>query len=157
MAGNAASLKDIKIAIHVVYFVVNPPQGRSLIGIVYDPRNKESADDAQSIFDTLSTPTVRGGAALKPVLLDIRELDDAVGLRAAIATDNMKPYFDKLSHYGRRTGTLIIATDLDCVRAAKCTVGIASSPRAEVIVSSQQAQASGIVFSEAFRMMITEY
>ena len=52
---------------------------------------------------------------------------------------------------------LVLSSALDCVRAGNCTVGIASTPRVEVIVSTQQAQASGIQFSEAFRMMVTEY
>ena len=92
-----------------------------------------------------------------PFLLDIRDLDESADLRAVIVADRMKSNYDLLADYGRRRHTLVISSDLDCVRAGKCTVGIASAPRVEVIVSTQQAQASDIQFSEAFRMMVTEY
>jgi hypothetical protein len=154
--GFAATLKDIKIALHVIDFVNNSPPGRTSIGIVYDSHSKDSADDAQSIVESLAAAGSHGGG-LKPVLIDIKDIDDATGLRAVIVADHMKPFYGALSTYGRRTSTLIMSTDLDCVRASKCTVGIASNPRVEVIVSSQQSQASAIQFSEAFRMMVTEY
>jgi len=155
--GGATTLKDVKIGIHVIDFVTNAPSGRTGIGIIYDPRVKESAEDAQLILESLSSPAIHLAADLKPALIDIRDLDEARSLRAVVVADRMKPYYDTLAEFGRRTRTLVMSSDLDCARAAQCTVGIASNPRVEVIVSSQQAQASGIQFSEAFRMMVTEY
>lgn len=153
--GGATTLKDVKIGIHVIDFVTNAPTGRAGIGIVYDPRVKESSEDAQLILGSLSSSSPNRN--VKPSLVDIRDLDSASNLRAVIVADRMKPYYDTLAEFGRRTRTLVLSSDLDCARAGKCTVGIASAPRVEVIVSSQQAQASGIQFSEAFRMMVTEY
>jgi len=157
MAAGATSLKDIKIGVHVIDFVVNPPAGKTAIGVIFDSKVKESADDAQVILDALTASLPRGANTPTPLLVDIRDLDDAQNLRAVVVADHMKPYYDKVSAFGHRTGALILSTDLDCVRANKCTVGIASAPRVEVVVSSKQAQASGIQFSEAFRMMVTEY
>ncbi len=157
LIAEAATLKDVKIGLHVIDFVSNPPAGRNIIGVVYDGRNKESADDAQSIFEFLTASLPRGATAAKPQLVDIKDLEEKSGLRAIMIADHMRASYDKLAAYGRRTGTLLLSTDLDCVRAAKCTVGIASNPRVEVVVSTQQAQASLIQFSEAFRMMVTEY
>ena len=155
--GGATTLKDVKIGIHVIDFVTNAPSGRAGIAIAYDPRVKESLEDAQLILESLSSPSLHLAAGLKPALVDIRDLEEASSLRAVIVADRMKPYYDTLAEFGRRTRTLVLSSDLDCARAGKCTVGIASNPRVEVIVSSQQAQASGIQFSEAFRMMVTEY
>jgi hypothetical protein len=156
MAG-ATSPKDIKIGVHVIDFVTNPPAGKNAVGVIFDSKVKESVDDAQIIFDALKAFLPHSATAAKPVLVDIRDLDDAQGLRAVVVADHMKPFYDKLSAFGHRTNALILSTDLDCVRAEKCTVGIASAPRVEIVVSSKQAQASGITFSEAFRMMVTEY
>lgn len=155
--GGATTLKDVKIGIHVIDFVTNAPSGRAGIGIVYDPRAKESLEDAQLILESLSSSSLHLAAGFKAVMIDIRDIEEASSLRAVIVADRMKPYYDTLADYGRRTRTLVLSSDLDCARAGKCTVGIASNPRVEVIVSSQQAQASGIQFSEAFRMMVTEY
>jgi len=155
--GGATTLKDVKIGIHVIDFVTNAPSGRIGIGIVYDSRVKESAEDAQLILESLSSPSLHLARDLTPTLVDIHDLGDMSTLRAVIVADRMKPYYDTLADFGRRTRTLVLSSDLDCARTGKCTVSIASSPRVEVIVSSQQAQASGIQFSEAFRMMVTEY
>lgn len=157
MFGEAATLKDIKIAIHVIDFVSNPPAGRNIVGVVYDPHFHESAEDGQSILESLTQALPHDPSSPKPQLIDIKDLDEAPGVRALIVTDHMKNFYEKLSIYGRHSGTLILSTDLDCVRGAKCTVGIASNPRVEVIVSTQQAKESNILFSEAFRMMVTEY
>lgn len=157
LAAGATSPKDLKIGIHVIDFVTNVPPGRVGLGIVYDSRIRESHEDAEAILEALSAPGQHLAAGLKPVLIDIRDLDDATDLRALIVADHMKASYDQLADYGRRRHTLVLSSDLDCVRAGKCTVGIASTPRVEVIVSTQQAQASGIQFSEAFRMMVTEY
>jgi hypothetical protein len=157
MAVSATSPKDIKIGVHVIDFVTNPPAGKNVIGVLFDSKVKESADDAQIIFDSLTSSLPHGANAPTPVMVDIRDLDDAQNLRAVLVADHMKPHYDKVSAFGHRTGALILSADLDCVRSNKCTVGIASAPRVEVIVSSKQAQASGIQFSEAFRMMVTEY
>lgn len=155
LAAGATSPKDLKIGIHVIDFVTNAPAGRTGFGIVYDSRVRESYEDAQQILDALSGQRLPGG--LKPVLVELRDLEDTSNLRALVIADHMKGAYDQLADYGRRTHTLVLSSDLDCVRAGKCTVGIASAPRVEVIVSTQQAQASGIQFSEAFRMMVTEY
>jgi hypothetical protein len=155
--GGATTLKDVKIGIHVIDFVTNMPAGRAGIGIVYDPRIKESAEDAQLILESLSSPALHLAPGLKPQLIDVRDLDDTANLRVVMVADRMKSFYDSLAEFGRRTRTLVLSSDLDCARAGKCTVSVASTPRVEVIVSSQQAQASGIQFSEAFRMMVTEY
>ena len=153
----ATSLKDVKIGTHVIDFVTNAAPGRAGIGIVYDARNKESADDAQTILEALSSPSLHLAPGLKPVLIDVRDVDEAVRLRAIFVADRMKPYYDSLAEFARRNRMLMLSADLDCARAGRCTVGIGSAPRVEVIVNSRQAQASGIQFSEAFRMMVTEY
>jgi len=153
----ATSPKDIKIGIHVLEFVTNTPPGRAGLGVVYDSRIRDSYDDAQQIFEALTAPGQRLPDGLKPALVDIRDLDDVTGLRALIVADHMKAFYDQLADYGRHRHTLVLSSDLDCVHAGKCTVGIASAPRVEVILGTQLAQASGIQFSEAFRMMVTEY
>ena len=153
----ATAPKDLKIGIHVIDFITNAPPGRVGLGVVYDSRSRESQEDAQAILASLASVELHVPAGLKPVLVDIRDLDETSDLRAVIVADHMKADYDELADYGRRRHTLVLSSDLDCVRAGKCTVGIASVPRVEVIVSTQQAQASGIQFSEAFRMMVTEY
>ena len=154
---NATTLKDVKIGIHVIDFVTNAPPGRAGIGIVYDPRSKESAEDAQAIFDILAAPSQHLPSSLKPVLIDVRDIDEAARMRAVFVADHMKAHYEILAEFGRRSRMLVMSADPDCARAGRCTVGIGSNPRVEVIVNSQQAQASGIQFSEAFRMMVMEY
>jgi hypothetical protein len=153
----ATSMKDVRIGIRVLDFVTSPATGRAAIGIVYDARSKESTDDAQAILDWLSPAEGASRPALSPMMVEVQKLDDVQALKAVIVASGMEGHYDQIVAYGRRTGTLIMSSDLGCVRAAKCTIGVASTPRVEVIVSFQEAQSSGIQFSEAFRMMVTEY
>lgn len=153
----ATTQKDVWIGIRVIDHIVKPLKNGRAIGIVYDPGNPQSVHDARLILESLPFPTLDDGKVSGAVLIDIGDLDDAPDIRAVILADHMKPYFSRLCEFGSRAGVPLLSADLDCVRAAKCTVGIASFPRVEVFVSTQQAQASGIRFSEAFHMMVTEY
>jgi hypothetical protein len=62
-----------------------------------------------------------------------------------------------ISEFARKNGVVTISAELSCVRSGICAVGIASTPRVEVIVNRQVSEMSGVDFTEAFRMMVTEY
>ncbi len=154
---DATSLKDVKVGVRVFDFVTNLPRGKTNLGIIYDPQRRDSADDAQSILNWFASGAVDNRMGLVPELVDVRRLSEVPGLRAAILADGNEPYFDVIFDYARKNGTLTISSDLACVRDGKCSVGVSSQPRVEVIVSQKASVSCGIQYSEAFRMMVTEY
>ena len=155
VAAGATSLEDVRIGLRVLDYVISPADDRKAIGVIFDPRIKESVDDTLAIVDWVSSSAGHGGWTVSPV--EMQKLSDAKGLKAVIIANGMASHYDRVAAYGRETGTVVISSDLVCVRSAKCTVGIATAPRVEVVVSFEEAHSSGIQFSEAFRMMVTEY
>ena len=156
-SGSATTLKDVKVGIRVLDFVSGRLDGHPSLGIFYDPQNLASVADAQSIETWFGTGAVGTGNAWTPVLLDVRRLAELPALPAAILADGTERFSDGVADYASRHATLTITTDLACVRAAKCTVGITSQPRVEVILSRQASHQAGLSFPESFRMMVTEY
>jgi hypothetical protein len=92
-----------------------------------------------------------------PVLVDIQDLSSVEGVRVGFVASATEAGFGTILELARKNGMLTISSDLSCVRSGRCTVGVSSAPRVEVIVSRQVSQESGVNFTEAFRMMVTEY
>jgi hypothetical protein len=155
--GSATSEKDVKIAVRVLDFVNAPAVGRSVVGVVFDARNRDSIEDARSILQWLGGASGQSISDMTPVLIDIRKLDSFRDLGALVVAAGLEESYDRIRDYGSSTHTLTISTDLACVRAAKCVVAVSSVPRVEVMISARAASDSGVHFSDAFRMMVTEY
>lgn len=155
-SGHATTLNELKVGVRVVDFLANPLRGRIPFALIYDPQVKASADDAQAIMNWLGGAAAPGKTELEPVLLDVHQLDENRNFRVGFIAAGMESHYGRIFDYARRNRTLTISSDLACVRAGKCTVGIAGAPRVEVIISQQAASSCGIEFTEAFRMMVTE-
>jgi hypothetical protein len=154
--GNATTLNELKVGVRVVDFMASPPRGKTSFALIYDSQIKASSEDAQSILNWLNSHVALGKADLVPVLVDIRQLDEGPNFRIGFIAAGMETHYGRIFDYARRNRMLTISADLTCVRAGKCTVGIAGAPRVEVIISQQAALSCGIEFTEAFRMMVTE-
>lgn len=154
--GNATTLNELKVGVRVVDFMASPPRGKTPLALIYDPQIKASADDAQAILNWLGGSVEASKVELVPALVDIRQLDENPNFRIGFIAAGMETHYGRIFDYARRNQTLTISADLSCVRAGKCTVGIAGAPRVEVVISQQAALSCGIEFTEAFRMMVTE-
>lgn len=154
--GHATTLNELKVGVRVVDFLANPLRGKIPFALIYDAQIKVSFDDAQAISNWVASGAATGKVELAPVLVDIHQLDENQIFRVGFIAAGMESHYGRIFDYARRNRTLIISADLSCVRAGKCTVGIAGAPRVEVIISQQAALSCGIEFTEAFRMMVTE-
>ena len=153
----ATTYKDVQIGMRVMNFLVNPPPSRSSVAIFFDLRSKESQDDAQKIMDWFSADSDAAKTDLIPLLVDVRGLESAVGVRVGFVADAMEAHYPAILEFAKRNGVLTISSDLSCVRSGKCMVRVSSASRVEVIVNRQVSEESGVNFTEAFRMMISEY
>jgi hypothetical protein len=127
------------------------------LAVIYDSRNKESLDDARNIMSWLSAAPGGAKTSLLPVLLDAHTLDEVRNVRVAFVASATETDYGAITDFARKNGVLTISSELSCVRAGICIVGVTSAPRVEVILNRQLSQASGVEFTEAFRMMVTEY
>jgi len=154
--GRATTLNELKVGVRVIDFMVNPPRGKVPLALIYDPQIKASSDDAQSLLNWLVNGATVSKVEFVPILVDVHQLADSPIFRIGFVAAGMESHFGQIFDYARRNQTLTISAELPCVRAGKCTVGVASTPRVEVVISQLSASTCGIDFTEAFRMMVTE-
>jgi hypothetical protein len=155
-ASKATTLNELKVGVRVVDFMASPPRGTVPLALIYDPQIKASSDDAQVLLGWLGGRVGAGKAEFIPILVDVRQLDENPNFRIGFIAAGMETHYGQIFDYAQRNRTLTISADLSCVRAGKCTVGVAGAPRVEVIISQRAALSCGIEFTEAFRMLVTE-
>jgi len=153
----ATTLKEVQIGVRVVDFLADPPPPGSFLAVIFDSHNKESQDDARNIMTWLSPGSVGGKTSLLPVMVDVHNLDEVQGVRVAFVASATETGYVAILEFARKHAVVTISSELSCVRAGICTVGIASTPRVEVLVNRHVSETSGVTFTEAFRMLVTEY
>ncbi len=154
---NATTLNELKIGVRVFDFMVAPPRGKTPLAILYDGQNRASLDDARAIQGWVNSGISSAKAELIASLVDARRLDEAPGFRLAIVAAGSDAVDRQILAYAQKNQALTISSDLACLRAGKCVVGVVGAPRVEVIINRDAASRCGIAFSEAFRMMVREY
>lgn len=146
---------DIQVAGRALSFLAKPLTGDVTVGIVYNPGNASSQQSAQELQKQLGDGLRVGNLTLRPELVTVAEVGRAnvgfffltPGLGAEAAA---MPEITQAKHIP------CVTTDLGQVKAGRCTVGVSSSPKIEIVVNRAAAAASGTTFSTVFRMMITE-
>ena len=146
---------DIQVAGRALSFLARPLTGDVTVGIVYSPANAGSQQSAQDLQKQLGSGLRVGNLTLKPELVTVADAARAtVGfffLTPGLGTEAVAmPDIAKAKHIP------CVTTDLTQVKAGRCTVGVSSSPKIEIVVNRAAAAASGTTFSTVFRMMITE-
>lgn len=146
---------DIQVAGRALSFLARPLTGDVTVGIVYSPTNAGSQRSAQDLQKQLGSGLRVGNLTLKPELVTVADAARAtVGfffLTPGLGTEAVAmPDITKAKHIP------CVTTDLTQVKAGRCTVGVSSSPKIEIVVNRAAAAASGTTFSTVFRMMITE-
>jgi len=148
--------KDIMVAVRTFGFVVHPPTGEVLLAVVFDPTRPQSASDLQTVISVLDGGAHVGGMTVQPVPIPVTELNRLVGFRFVLLIGDVQNYRQAIFERTRGQGIVTISTDLDCVRAGLCVMGVAAEPRVQVLVNRAASDAAAVEFMLAFRMMITE-
>ncbi|MDR3438634.1 hypothetical protein [Telmatospirillum sp.] len=156
-AGNATTLNELKVGVRVFDFLKSAPHGPTPLAVIFDGRNGASVDDARAIVGWVNSGVSSIKATFVPSLFDVHQLDAAADYRIAIVADGTDASYELIRDYALRNLVLTVSSDLSCMRFGSCTVGIASTPRVEVVINREVATSCGIEFSEAFRMMVREY
>lgn len=147
---------DLQIAARALSFMENPLSGELRAGIVYSDDSARSVREANELQRLLGGGMRIGNVELLPVRVeaaDVRGADvdlfllvenaGAAGAAAVAAASAAKR-------------VPCITKDLAQVRAGACVMGVRASPKVEILVNRDAAQASGTAFATVFRMMVTE-
>jgi hypothetical protein len=154
-AGAGVTNRDLQVVARTLGFLETPLTGNLNMGIIYDPANTSSRQQAQQIAAELGAGLRVGNLQLRPVLVPLAEaasarvdfflMSEFLGASASVFA----------AHTGQRK-LPCVTTDLQQVRDGHCAIGVQSAPKVSIVVNRAAAATSAIRFSTVFRMMITE-
>jgi hypothetical protein len=146
---------DLSVGLKTLPLLTNKILGPAIVAIVFDPASAESMADADAIkgsFDEgLGGP---GSVALNGVLTSASDLGAIDRAKIIVVAKGVgQSALDAVAAAADATGALSISTDLDCVKAQKCVLGIISKPNVEIYISRRAAEAAKVEFAPAFTML----
>ena len=150
------SKKDVQIASRAVSFMTNAPTGAVTAAVVYDPANAASKADADAIVAAIGGGLKAGKATLTAKLVSTDSLGDLAGAKVVFIAEDTASQHAAIFSASSAQSILVISTDMSCVDAGNCIVGVASKPKVEIVVSKAARAAAGIDFKPAFLMMVKE-
>jgi hypothetical protein len=146
--------RNMAVAARALGFLEPRLSGPTPVAIVYDAGDSASEADAREI--------ARGLAAAAPSGVSFQtQLVPASGLGAigrarvvflASGVSSQAAVFAVAS----KAHAVTVSFDLGCVNAGRCVIGVRTAPKVEILVSRAARQSSGVAFSQAFLMLVTE-
>jgi hypothetical protein len=153
---NASADKDIQVAVRTIGFVEPAYTGQVTTAIVYDKSSAASRAEAEQIRAALMAKGSVKSATLRPQLVEQDALDGLASSKIAILTTGLSSQHEAIFREASRRGILTISTDMSCVTAGRCVVGVTSSPKVQIVVNRAARAASNTRFGAAFLMLVTE-
>ena len=140
--------RDIQVMARAIGFINGLPRGVVDVAVV-------DGAGAQEVMDAMRGRVSAGGVTLNPRRVPADELSGS-GVRIIIVPEGQASMHASIAAAARRLGAATLSTDMNCVRNGHCVVGVAAQPRVEILVSRRAADAAGVSFAQAFRVMIRE-
>jgi hypothetical protein len=151
-SAQADGARDVQVAARVLTFLENAPSGRAVVGVVFDPSKPASVAEKDEVMATLGDGMAVGGLTIvgKPV-----EAGSApASVVALIVTHGVD--FAAVGQAAKARKLVTIGLDMACVNSGACAVGVASTPKVEIVVNRETTASLGVSFKAAFRLMIKE-
>jgi len=148
---------DIQVGTKALPLLTNKMSGDVPMAVVYDPANADSKTDAEGIKknvdDGIDAP---GGIKLSAMLVGVGELSKLSTAKIAFLTPGLSAHFDAIGAAAAGAGVLTISTDIECVKAGKCILGVATKPSVTMYYSKAASEAAKITFSQAFTLLVKQ-
>jgi hypothetical protein len=152
---SAASLsaKDVQIVAKAMGFL-DPPSAGGAIGVVYSAADARSRADADEIVALFGDGLGSKGGSIKAKPIDAAALGDLSGYVGIIVAAGVGG--DGAINVSKARHILCITANLAMVQGGRCIMAVQSDPKVDITVNHAAAQAAGIAFASAFRMLIHE-
>ena len=148
--------RDLQLLGQSLSFLREPPNGPLQVGIVYPAGSALGRAEAQAIAAQFSGGIHAGAVTLEPHLVTVDQVTRGTGLSVLVLTDAALPDAGHIAQALAGNGVLTVAFNPATNRSHDVVMAIRGEPRVEILVNRAAAQAAGIQFSTAFRMMIQE-
>ena len=146
--------RDLQVVARALGFLETPLRGNIEVAVVHPPG---SPAEAQAVIDALGPDGLRAGNVIlraKPVPSD--QLAAMAANPAILLIAAVLPQAGPIANATAGRGVVTIATEERAASTGQVVMTVRSEPRVEIIVNRAAAQAAGVRFAAAFRMMIQE-
>jgi hypothetical protein len=146
--------REVQVAGRTLSFLDNGPTGKVVFAIVFDPSKPASVAEKDEVMAAIGSGMSAGSATIVGRAVELNNLGSAGDAGAFYLTHGVN--YTAAGAFAKSKKILSISSDMTCVQSGACVMGVAASPKVEIVVNSATAQASGISFKAAFKMMIKE-
>jgi len=151
-AAATLSPQELQVIGRAIAFMQPPPSGGA-IAVVYVAGDPASRQDAEAIAAQTGSGLQAGGMLLAARVVEASALAEG-GFAVAIAASGANG--PSLGAAVRAAHVLCVTADLAAVQAGFCTLAISTDLRVQIVLNHAAAEAAGVGFAAAFRMMIHE-
>jgi hypothetical protein len=144
--------RDLEVIGRALGFVDGASGSDRVVAIVYDAGSEA---EAQALASTLSGGLSAGRVTLTGRLVPSSDTAAIAGADVAVLLGGAS---GDAGIFGAASagGVMTVSTDMACVEAGQCVMGVQSAPSVRIVVNRGAAQSSSVSFAAAFAMMIEE-
>lgn len=153
-AVHADGAREIQVAARTLSFLDGGPSGKVVFAIVFDPSKPASVAEKDEVMSALGSGMAAGGATVVGRPVEFLALGSAGDAGAFYLTHGVN--YTAAGAFAKAKKILSISSDMACVQSGACVMGVAATPKVEIVVNSATAAAIGAKFKAAFKMMIKE-
>jgi hypothetical protein len=147
--------RDLQVLARALGFLERPAGSSAEIGIVYPQQSAAGKAEAMRIASFFGDGLRAGTLTVRPKLVTLEAVAEA-GAAALLLTDAAVAQAPRIAHAVAGRSILTVTSDRALIEAGSVVMVVRSEPRVEVLVNRAAAQAAGVTFAPAFRMMIQE-
>ncbi|WP_300555987.1 hypothetical protein [Maricaulis sp.] len=155
MAAPAAAettTRDLEVIGRALGFVENQSGSERVLAIIHDAA---SAGEAEALLASLGGGLRAGRVTLTGRLVNSADLSGLDGAHAAVLLGAVAGDAS-VAQAVNSASILSVSSDMGCVQAQGCVMGVQSAPSVRIVVNRANAGAASVSFAAAFAMMIEE-
>lgn len=154
-SANAAEL-NVPVAARVVSFQQPAPAKSVSAAIVFDPADPVSVAEAGAIERQVGAGVAAGRTTVRVHRVPVSQLGSLSGTGVAFVTGGLRERHGDIAAAAQRFGILTITSDLSCVTAGRCAVGVSTSGKTQITINRAACKAARVGFGSAFLMLVKE-
>jgi hypothetical protein len=148
----ATTLLDLQVGLKTLRLLETRPTGHVNMLVVFDPEKQQTKVEALAIIGLANGGIhLSDDVVVETAAVPVADLERHRDARIIFVPRGMDRSWEQLQQHA--TGMLTLTTDLACVGADRCVVGIVSEPTVEIYFSQAAAKTQSIQFSDAFAML----